>query len=115
MLIIFESLIRLEDKFKILEEELDSIRKRLTKKLYDQIKETKKLQKKVDDLNSLLSKKDKEIEEYKNEINTLRDAFELLIIDWVEELEKRGKSQEEILAQRKSFEKVMYWKHGEKF
>ena len=62
-----------------------------------------------------LSKKDEEIKEYKSEITTLRDAFELLIIDWVEELEKRGISQEEILAQRKSFEKVMYWKQGEKY
>ncbi|NVM01006.1 MAG: hypothetical protein HWN67_01605 [Candidatus Helarchaeota archaeon] len=105
----------MEDKFRILEEELENIRKRLTKKLYDQIKETKKFQKKVDDLNNLLNKKDKEIKEYKSEINTLRDAFDLLISDWIEELEKRGISQEEILAQRKSFEKVMYWKHGEKY
>lgn len=105
----------MEDKFKVLEKELEEIRKRLTKKLYDQIKESKKLQKKVDELNSLLSEKDKEIKEYKSEIDTLREAFELLITDWVEELEKRGISQEEILAQRKSFEKVMYWKHGEEY
>ena len=105
----------MEDKFKLLEQELEGIRKRLTKKLYDEISKTKKLQKKVDDLNQIISKKDEEIKEYKNEISTLRDAFELLIIDWVEELEKRGISQEEILAQRKSFEKVMYWKQGEKY
>jgi len=71
----------LEDKFKLLEQELEGIRKRLTKKLYDEISKTKKLQKKVDDLNQIISKKDEEIKEYKNEISTLRDAFELLIID----------------------------------
>ncbi len=105
----------MEEKFKVLEQELEKIRKSLTKKLYDEISKTKKLQKKIDDLNQDLSKKDEEIKQYKNEITTLQDAFELLIIDWVEELEKRGKSQEEILAQRKSFEKVMYWKQGEKY
>ncbi|MFX0137006.1 MAG: hypothetical protein ACFFDN_25435 [Candidatus Hodarchaeota archaeon] len=62
-----------------------------------------------------MSEKDKEIKDYKSEIDTLREAFELLITDWVEELEKRGISQEEILAQRKSFDKVMYWKHDEKY
>ncbi len=72
------------------------------------MEESNELKQTIDDLNRI-------IDEYKKEIKTLREAFEFLLSDWVEELEKRGVSQEYILAQRKTFDKIMYWKHGEKF
>ena len=105
----------MEDKIKLLEEQLVGIKNRLTEKLYAQISESKELKQTIDDLNLLIATKDKAIEEYKREIATLRDAFDLLLADWIEDLEKRGVSYEVISAQRKAFDRIMYWKHGEKF
>ncbi|MHA1379776.1 MAG: hypothetical protein ACTSRG_15505 [Candidatus Helarchaeota archaeon] len=105
----------MQEKMEILEGELDRIKNSLTKKLYDSIKENSILKEKIKELNSIIESQDKKVEACLKEIGTLQDAFELLLSDWIEELEKRGISPEEILNQRESFNKVMYWKQGKQY
>jgi len=107
--------LKLQEKMEILEGELDRIKNSLTKKLYDSIKENSILKEKIKELNSIIESQDKKVEACLKEIGTLQDAFELLLSDWIEELEKRGISPEEILNQRESFNKVMYWKQGKQY
>jgi len=97
-----------------LEEAIKIIKKRIAKDLKEEHTE-KTEQNYYQNLEMVIALKEKEIRELKIEVSTLQEAFEYLLADWIEALEERGKSQDEILAQRKSFEKIMYWKQGKGF
>ena len=105
----------MEDKLELLEGELRRIKENLTKKFINCQKEKEILEKSLTHINNVLKEMEDKIKNYEKEIETLQDAFELLLSDWIEDLEKQGKTRDEILAQRASFDRIMYWKKGEKF
>ena len=87
------------------------IKEQLTQQLLKRVVQTNATAKSVKQLQKQIALKDQIIEHMRFEIKTLQEAFEYLLNDWIEELEKRGISADQILKQRTIFNKVIYWKH----